>query len=94
MPPYRLREIDMTVQSPAQKPESVTMRVVHEVADTRDLDPTELHPPLGSVIDPDALETLLETRADSGIAVEFSYAGCHVSVSGDDIDVTAQAGGE
>lgn len=77
----------MTVQTSVQKPESVTMRVIEAVADAHDVDPIALTPPLGSVVDPDALETLANSESDTDVAVEFVYADCHVSVTSDDVVV-------
>lgn len=83
----------MTVQSSAQKPESVAMRVLDEVAEARGVDPIALTPPLGSVLDPDALDALV-ARDSEQVAVEFSYAGCHVAVTGDDVVVQRRTDGD
>lgn len=77
----------MTVQSSAQMTDSVAMRVLDEVADARGVDPIALSPPLGSVIDPDALDTIVHTNGNSDVAVEFTYAGCAVSVTSDEVVV-------
>lgn len=79
----------MEVQSPAQKSQSTTMRILEEVAAARGVDPISLDPPLGSVIDPDALDTLAQDE-DQRVAIEFSYAGCHVAVTGGDVSVEAR----
>lgn len=65
--------------------ESISLKVVEEVADREGTDPTELHPPLHTVVDTDALDTLFRstsgtTRADG--TVEFRYRGYTIRVDG------------
>lgn len=67
------------------------MRLLDEVADVRDVDPVSLTPPLASVVDPDALDAITRTPADADVTVEFTYAGCRITLSGDDVDVTPRA---
>jgi hypothetical protein len=67
---------------PAQSP-SVT--VAMEVASREGTDPTELTPPLNTVVDPDALDALfagVPSRLDRG-SVRFDYLGYEVEVSSD-----------
>lgn len=61
--------------------EPIAMQVVHAVARERDVDPTALTPPLGSVVDPDAIDAL--ASADAPVTVQFTYGGCRVTVTGD-----------
>jgi len=58
------------------------MRVVDAVASETDTDPTELTP-LGTVIDPEALDTLVADEGTRDVAVDFEYEGYLVSVSSD-----------
>lgn len=76
----------MMVRSKASD-EPATMRIVRAVARARDVDPTALTPPLGTVVDPDALEAV--AGADADVAVQFTYAGCRVTVTDGDVSVTA-----
>jgi hypothetical protein len=59
--------------------------VVEKIANHKEMPPTELSPQLHSIIDPDALDALLETDA---VQVEFTYAGYRVTVN-DDGDIHA-----
>lgn len=67
------------------------MRILTEVAEARDVDPISLTPPLASVVDPDALEEIVSTPADTDVTVEFTYADCRITLSGDEVDVTPRA---
>lgn len=62
---------------------SISSRVVQEVADTLGVDPLELDPLYGT-IDPDALNSLFQTRkpARQDDRVEFMVEGCQVTVFG------------
>lgn len=55
--------------------------VLQAVAQTSGLDPIELDEPLYEAIDPEALDTLIESSAD-GVSVTFQYHGCIVTVNG------------
>jgi hypothetical protein len=63
---------------------ALSMRVVDEVADAKDV-PVEDLSPLYHAIEPDALDKLFSTAEDvSSLAqVRFQYEGCTVVVSGD-----------
>lgn len=63
----------------------VSVRIVEAVAERNAVDPTDLEPRLHDVIDPDALDTLFPAGGgadDSTATVEFTYAGCSVTVDG------------
>lgn len=88
-PHYSVVDGDMT--------DSASRRVVREVAEATDSDPSDL-PPLYEVVDPDALDGLFRPRtaasettdtgvAGSGPVVRFSYAGREVSVRRDGVTV-------
>lgn len=67
--------------------DGVVFEVVTEIAAREGVSPTEL-PPLARTIDPDALSTLVDSRPDRAVTVEFSYCGYDVTVeSGDSISV-------
>lgn len=68
----------MTIDDDSDRP---SMRIVRFVAECRDVDPTEL-PPLGHRIDPDALDTVLESLEDDEY-VRFEYDGRLLYVWGD-----------
>ena len=62
---------------------SLSMRVVHEVADHLAVDVTDVGP-LHETIDPDALDTLFQTPSPSNYddRVTFPMEGCAVTVYG------------
>jgi hypothetical protein len=62
--------------------QSVCHTIVEQVAEAEDVDPVELNPPLGDVVDPDALELLCES-SDDAVRVEFEYCGYDVTVYGE-----------
>jgi len=64
-----------------------TRRVIDAVAAESDVDPTALTPPLGTVIDPDALNQLLDRDEHSDAVVSFEYAGYLVTVGNDDLSL-------
>lgn len=72
--------------------ESMTNRIVTEIAEETGRDPFSL-PPLYTTIDPDKLTTLIETAPEGdehgAVTVTFEHAGCTVTVSSTDgVDVT------
>ncbi|WP_226023813.1 HalOD1 output domain-containing protein [Halomicrobium salinisoli] len=51
-----------------------TDRILEALADEAGVDPVELSPPLADVVDPDALDALLERAdPDAEVAVRFEY---------------------
>lgn len=67
--------------NPSTEPVSTT--VITAIADTKDVDPTEL-PPLYYAIDPDALDQVFQSHVQSGpVQVQFTFAGCDVTVTSD-----------
>lgn len=60
-------------------------RAVAEVADSESVDPMELDPPLGAVIDPAAAESVLESARSHGTdaCVVFDYRGYEVAMHSD-----------
>lgn len=63
----------------------VSVRIVEAVAERNAVDPTDLEPRLHDVIDPDALDTLFPSSGGSdspSATVEFTYAGCSITVDG------------
>ena len=60
----------------------VTDRVLDALAKRETADPATFDPPLYDVVDPDALDALFR-RESATMAVEFTYRGYRVSVSGD-----------
>lgn len=73
-----------TSQTAPSEVSEISRGVVKEVAATLGTSPVELTPPLYEVIDPDALERLFQSRDGrprfSSGEVEFTYAGCRVTV--------------
>lgn len=66
-----------------------SMRVVQFVADRRDADPMDLEP-LGHVLDPDALDSLVESFDDDEY-LRIEYEGLVLYVWGDG-EITASEG--
>lgn len=60
---------------------AATERVADALAAATGTDPTRLEPPLYDVVDPDALDALVEGA--TGVRVSFDYDGHHVVVHGD-----------
>ena len=58
--------------------------IVTQIATIEDVPPTDLEPPLHDVIDPDALDRLLDSNyrhaSDESVSVEFTYRGHSVYV--------------
>ncbi|ELZ01853.1 HalOD1 output domain-containing protein [Natrialba asiatica] len=69
-----------------------SIEILQQIATAEGVDPTELEPPLYSVIDPDALDTLVQSMADGTTTgfgtqteatrskIEFTYSGYTVRV--------------
>ncbi|WP_440769443.1 HalOD1 output domain-containing protein [Natronorubrum sp. DTA28] len=58
-------------------------RVIEAVAQKKGVSPSELSPPLFSVVDPEALDTLVQEDADSNtsqVVVEFTYLNYVVQI--------------
>ena len=71
-------------------------RVVEAVAQKEGVLPTELCPPLFSVVDPEALDALVQPDADSNtgqIEIEFTYLDYVVQVrTGPEMSISVQTG--
>lgn len=71
----------------------VATEIVERIATREGVDPVELEPPLYEVIDPDALDALVDGRRGrpdrSYVLVNFTYNGYAVTVSGGQ-DVTVE----
>ena len=59
--------------------ESPSAKVIQAVAARTGTNPKSL-PPLYETIDPDSLDSLLDSAEGGDVEVEFEYAGCHVVV--------------
>ncbi|QLG63623.1 HalOD1 output domain-containing protein [Halorarum salinum] len=82
-----------TVRPTATATDRPSLDVVDLIADREGTCPTDLSPPLNSVVDPDALDSLFRssTREDSPAigAVSFTYCGYDVHVRSDgEVSVT------
>lgn len=77
----------MATESPSQptEGESLSIRVVREIAAHDDVDPMDLSPPLFESLDPTALDALFESTPGSTRSgrVTFSYDGKRISVDSD-----------
>lgn len=82
----------MTIQSVEAHSTSPAMRVVDAVANETDTDPTELTP-LGTVIDPEALDSLVAGADARDVSVDFEYEGCRITVDSDQRVTVESLGG-
>ena len=63
--------------------------IVTQIATIEGVEPTDLEPPLHDVVDPEALDRVVESGR-AGLEVAFTYRDHRVRVSGDgSVDVTA-----
>ncbi|WP_121821006.1 HalOD1 output domain-containing protein [Halostella salina] len=84
----------MVSEAPTES-EAVSKRVVAALARAAGTDPRTLDPPLYTVIDPEALDTLVESTATT--YVEFEHDGRRIVVHADGtvtVDGTSYDGGE
>ncbi|WP_254525656.1 HalOD1 output domain-containing protein [Natrinema caseinilyticum] len=75
----------MTPRSPRHDQTAVE-QVIRTIADDDDVDPVSISPPLADVIDPDALNELVDhgsRNPDGNLEVEFAYRGHDVVVTSD-----------
>ncbi|TMT86500.1 hypothetical protein E2L06_07755 [Haloterrigena sp. H1] len=81
----------MTLHTTHRSSPPVVPRVIEAVAEADDVDPTSMTPPLADVVDPDALNELIDhgsDDADRTFEVRFSYRGHEVVVTDDgDVEV-------
>lgn len=77
----------MTTRTADDGAATPSLRVVKAIADETDADPAALTPRLGTVLDAEALNRLLESAERTDVTVTFEYAGHEVSLSGDDLTV-------
>ncbi|WP_331236226.1 HalOD1 output domain-containing protein [Natronorarus salvus] len=63
-------------------PDEVAVAIVELVAERTDRDPLAVEPRLGTVVDVEALATVVASPLATG-RVTFEYAGCTVAVEGD-----------
>lgn len=72
---------------------SPSLRVVQQVAASKNVDPADLEPPLHEVLDPDALDSLIRsaghTASGAETTIEFVYRDRRVRIdSSGTVDVT------
>jgi len=81
-----------TTPSARKSTEKPSQKIVELIADLEGVQPTELTPPLYSVIDPDALDSLFHSSADDSGSeghICFRYRGYLIRVqSNGDIEIT------
>lgn len=64
----------------------VSTQILEAVADHNGVDPLELRPPLYETVDPEALEALFAPTAagtERSGRIEFTYAGCRITLVAD-----------
>ncbi|MXR40455.1 hypothetical protein GRX01_03700 [Halobaculum sp. WSA2] len=62
------------------KLENPIPQIVEAVAKAEDVEPVTLEPPLAEVVDPDAVETLVEDSTASDLKIRFEYRGHDILV--------------
>ncbi|RZV10416.1 hypothetical protein BDK88_1574 [Natrinema hispanicum] len=75
-----------------QRSSPVVPRIIERIAEADGVDPTSMTPPLADVVDPDALNELIDhgsDDADRTFEVRFHYCGHEVVVT-DDGDVALE----
>lgn len=75
---------------PQTRPIPPSIQIVRVIADLDGVKPEEIDIPLGDVLDPDALDTILAGH-EGEISIEFTYADHHVIVTQDRIYVDGRA---
>lgn len=81
------------VQTPSPDERSPSEDVLLTVAEAEGVDPSEITPRLYDIVDPDALDRLVDcgTQSSSAVTVTFDYAGWHVRVdSGGEVTLTGR----
>lgn len=75
----------MIQNSPFQNSESITLEIVQKVAQSKGVDPIDLHPPLHTTIDTEALNNLFKSTKNGQRegTVRFEYNGHVVQVEAD-----------
>jgi hypothetical protein len=76
----------MELKPQSHSADSAHEAVIHAVADARGVSPLELETPLFEVIEPDALDRLVDSGTP-GLTITFEYEDCIVTVDGEN-DVT------
>ncbi|MCU4752156.1 hypothetical protein OB919_09195 [Halobacteria archaeon AArc-curdl1] len=81
----------MSSTYPNRSSGAVTHQIVQEIADSKEIDPIEVTPPLHSAIDVEALERLFASTKDGPRSghVTFEYNDCTIQVSAD-MDTTVE----
>lgn len=74
--------LNMVRSAQRTHPDPVVVRIVDAVAAHEGVDPAEL-PPLGRVMDTDALNELFDSSGADSCEVRFEFAGHDVSVASD-----------
>ncbi|ADB61013.1 hypothetical protein Htur_2130 [Haloterrigena turkmenica DSM 5511] len=63
--------------------------IVTQIAEIEGVDPADLEPPLYAVVDPDALERLVDS-SEAALSISFPYRSHRVRVDGSGaVDITA-----
>jgi hypothetical protein len=62
-------------------------QIVDAVAEADGVDPVTLDPPLAEVVDPDALETLIENSTGADLEICFTYRGHNVIIGNGRVQV-------
>lgn len=72
-----------------------SLAVIKEIAEEEGIDPGEVEPPLGTVIDTDALNGLFTESGRTDGLVTFEYSGYRVMVDSDgDVELGPSVAGE
>lgn len=67
----------------------VIVDVVTKIANREDVSPTDL-PPLSRSIDPDALDSLVDSPGSDTVSISFTYCGYDVTIDSSGVTVHEQ----
>lgn len=83
------KRMELTMSPTAEDRQAVSEAVIRTIADAEGISPLDVHPPLATVIDPDALDQVVASLTrwsdEPAGVVEFPYNGYIVSVTGDGV---------
>lgn len=63
------------------------MRLIVELARANNVDPIDLDPPLGTVVDMDAIDALFDGDSAENVTVSFDYEGRRITMHEDGISL-------
>lgn len=83
--------MELTMEPSQSDQTSISEAVVTAVADAEGVEPEALTPRLYDVIDPDALDTLVESADHDTMSLSFPYGDWTVHIEGSEVTVSAES---